>query len=186
MLMPFMSVFVVNNVGLPVGKLPLVYMITGGFSIVTGPLIGRASDAFGKLRVFGFGCAVTIVMVAIYTHLSAVGLGTLVTVMVLLQIGIFSRMISSAALTSALPEPGDRGAYMSISSSLQQAAGGVAAMLAGMIVVQTSAGTLLHFDTLGYLLMGTTLVSLYLMYFINRRVGAAQAARAAVPDASAS
>jgi hypothetical protein len=59
-------------------------------------------------------------------------------------------------------------------------------MLAGMIVVQTSAGTLLHFDTLGYLLMGTTLVSLYLMYFINRRVGAAQAARAAVPDASAS
>ena len=186
MLMPFMSVFVVNNVGLPVGKLPLVYMITGGFSIVTGPLIGRASDAFGKLRVFGFGCAVTIVMVAIYTHLSAVGLGTLVTVMVLLQIGIFSRMISSAALTSALPEPGDRGAYMSISSSLQQAAGGVAAMLAGMIVVQTSAGTLLHFDTLGYLLMGTTLVSLCLMYLINRRVGAAQAVRAAAPDGSVS
>lgn len=52
------------------------------------------------------------------------------------------------------------------------AAGGVAAMLAGMIVVQTSAGTLLHFDILGYLLMGTTLVSLSLMYLINRRVGA--------------
>jgi predicted MFS family arabinose efflux permease len=93
MLMPFMSVFVVNNVGLPVAKLPLVYMITGAFSIVTGPLIGWSSDAFGRLRVFGFGCAVTIVMVAIYTHLSAVGLGTLVTVMVLMQIGIFSRMI---------------------------------------------------------------------------------------------
>jgi MFS family permease len=181
-----MSVFVVNNVGLPVAKLPLVYMITGAFSIVTGPLIGWASDAFGRLRVFGFGCAVTIAMVAIYTHLGAVGLGTLVTVMVLLQIGIFSRMISAAALTSALPEPGDRGAYMSISSSLQQAAGGVAAMIAGMIVVQTSAGILLHFDTLGYLLMGTTLVSLCWMYLINRRVGAAQTARAAATDASAS
>lgn len=179
MLMPFMSVFVVNNVGLPVGRLPLVYMITGGFSIVTGPLIGRASDAFGKFRVFAFGCAVTIVMVAIYTHLGAVGLGTLVTVMVLLQVGIFSRMISSSALTSALPEPQDRGAYMSISSSLQQAAGGVAAMLAGMIVVQTSSGTLLHFDILGYVLMCTTLVSLLLMYFINRRVAAAPRARAA-------
>ena len=160
MLMPFMSVFVVNNVGLPIEKLPLVYMITGAFSIVTGPLIGRASDAFGKFRVFAFGCAVTIVMVAIYTHLSEVGLGTLVAVMVLLQIGIFSRMISASALTSALPAPGDRGSYMSISSSLQQAAGGVAAMIAGMIVVQTSAGALLHFDTLGYVLMCTTLVSL--------------------------
>jgi predicted MFS family arabinose efflux permease len=171
MLMPFMSVFVVNNVGLPIQRLPLVYMITGGFSIVTGPLIGRASDAFGKFRVFGFGCAVTIVMVTIYTHLSAVGLGTLVTVMVLLQIGIFSRMISASALTSALPAPGDRGAYMSVSSSLQQAAGGVAAMLAGMIVVQRRAGMLLHFDTLGYVLIGTTLVSLMLMYLIDRRVG---------------
>jgi predicted MFS family arabinose efflux permease len=186
MLMPFMSVFVVNNVGLPIGKLPLLYMITGCFSIVSGPLIGRASDAFGKLRVFAFGCAVTIVMVAIYTHLGVVGLGTLVAVMVLLQVGIFSRMISASALTSALPAPADRGAYMSISSSLQQAAGGVAAMLAGMIVVQTSAGTLLHFDTLGYLLMCTTLVSLWLMYLINRRVGAAQPARAAPLDAPAS
>jgi predicted MFS family arabinose efflux permease len=173
MLMPFTSVFVVNNVGLPIQKLPLVYMITGGFSIVTGPLIGRASDAFGKFRVFGFGCAVTIVMVTIYTHLSTVGLGTLVAVMVLLQIGIFSRMISASALTSALPEPADRGSYMSVSSSLQQAAGGVAAMLAGMIVAQTSAGTLLHFDILGYVLICTTLVSLTLMYFINRQIGSA-------------
>jgi predicted MFS family arabinose efflux permease len=180
MLMPFMSVFVVNNVGLPIEKLPLVYMITGGFSIVMGPLIGRASDAFGKFRVFAFGCAVTIVMVVIYTHLSKVGLGTLVGVMVLLQIGIFSRMISASALTSALPAPGDRGSFMSISSSLQQAAGGVAAMLAGMIVVQTSAGVLLHFDTLGYVLICTTLVSLTLMYFIDRRVGGARPATAAV------
>jgi predicted MFS family arabinose efflux permease len=185
MLMPFMSVFVVNNVGLPIEKLPLVYMITGGFSIVMGPLIGRASDAFGKFRVFAFGCAVTIVMVVIYTHLSKVGLGTLVGVMVLLQIGIFSRMISASALTSALPAPGDRGSFMSISSSLQQAAGGVAAMLAGMIVVQTSAGVLLHFDTLGYVLICTTLVSLTLMYFIDRRVSGAQAGAAAVMGTSA-
>ncbi|HEY3849462.1 MAG TPA: MFS transporter [Steroidobacteraceae bacterium] len=185
MLMPFTSVFVVNNVGLPIEKLPLVYMITGGVSIVTGPLIGRASDALGKFRVFAFGCAVTIVMVVIYTHLSKVGLATLVLVMVLLQVGIFSRMISASALTSALPAPGDRGSFMSISSSLQQAAGGVAAMLAGMIVVQTSAGVLLHFDTLGYILICTTLVTLTLMYFIDRRVGGARAAAAAVLGTSA-
>jgi energy-converting hydrogenase Eha subunit B len=88
-------------------------------------------------------------------------------------------MISASALTSALPEPPDRGAYMSISSSLQQAAGGLAAMLAGMIVVQTSTGALLHFDILGYVLICTTLVSLLLMYLINRRVGDAQRAGAA-------
>jgi predicted MFS family arabinose efflux permease len=171
MLMPFMSVFMVHNIGLSVEKLPLVYMITGAFSILAGPLIGRATDVYGSLKVFGFGCAVTIVMVVIYTHLHSNPLWVIVMVIVLLQIGIFSRMIPSSALMSALPKPADRGSYMSISSSLQQMSGGLAAVVAGLIVVETPAGNLLHFDTLGYVLVCTTLVSLALMYLIDRKIG---------------
>lgn len=170
MLMPFMSVFMVSNVGVPVEKLPLVYVIMGLFSIVSGPLIGRASDAWGKFTVFAFGCVVTIVMVVIYTHLHATPFWMLDVVVVLLQIGIFSRIISASALMSALPEPSDRGAYMSISSSLQQVSGGIAAVVAGLIVVQAPGGELLHFDILGYVLVCTTLVTLTLMYFIDRRI----------------
>jgi predicted MFS family arabinose efflux permease len=176
MLMPFMSVFMVHNVGLPIEKLPLVYLITGAFSILSGPLIGRACDAYGTLKVFAFGCAVTIVMVVIYTHLHSVPLWVLVMVIVLLQVGIFSRMISSSALMSALPRPADRGSYMSISSSLQQMSGGVAAVVAGLIVVQTPAGALLHFDTLGYVLVCTTLITLTSMYLIDRKISGKSAA----------
>jgi predicted MFS family arabinose efflux permease len=182
MLMPFMSVFMVYNIGLPIAHLPLVYMITGAFSIVAGPLIGRASDAFGKLKVFGFGCAVTIVMVVIYTHLHSTPLWLLVMVMVLLQIGIFSRIISSSALMSAVPKAADRGSYMSISSSLQQMSGGVAAVIAGLIVVQNPRGGLLHFDILGYVLVCTTLLSLMLMYLIDRKLSGARPAAALVPE----
>jgi predicted MFS family arabinose efflux permease len=170
MLMPFMSVFIVHNVGLPVGQLPLLYLITGAFSIVSGPLIGRASDALGKFKVFAFGCAVTIVMVVIYTHLHFNPLWVLVVTVVLLQVGIFSRMISASALMSALPKPADRGSYMSISSSLQQVSGGISSIVAGLIVVQTPEGPLLHFDTVGYVLVCTTLLSLALMYLIDRRI----------------
>jgi len=177
MLMPFMSVFMVHNLGLPVGNLPLLYMITGAFSIIAGPLIGRASDALGKYKVFSFGCAMTILMVLIYTHLHAIPLWVLVTVMVLLQIGIFSRMITATALMSAIPKPADRGAYMSISSSLQQVSGGIAAVVAGLIVVQAPGGDLLHFDTLGYVLVCTTLVTLSLMYLIDRRIRGAAVAQ---------
>jgi predicted MFS family arabinose efflux permease len=171
MLMPFMSVFMVHNLELPIEKLPLVYMITGAFSIVAGPLIGRACDAVGKFKVFSFGCAVTIVTVVIYTHLGPVPLWVLIGVSMLLQIGIFSRLISASALMSALPQPVDRGSYMSISSSLQQMSGGVAAVVAGLIAVQAPGGALLHFDTLGYVLVCTTLVSLGMMYLINRKIG---------------
>ena len=170
MLMPFMSVFIVHNIGLPVGQLPLLYLITGAFSIVSGPLIGRASDALGKFKVFAFGCAVTIVMVVIYTHLHFNPLWVLVVTVVLLQVGIFSRMISASALMSALPKPADRGSYMSISSSLQQVSGGISSIVAGLIVVQTPEGPLLHFDTVGYVLVCTTLLSLALMYLIDRRI----------------
>jgi hypothetical protein len=59
---------------------------------------------------------------------------------------------------------------MSISSSLQQVSGGVASVVAGLIVVQTPEGLLQHFDTLGYVLVCTTLLSLALMYLIDRRI----------------
>jgi predicted MFS family arabinose efflux permease len=170
MLMPFTSAFMVHNVGLPVERLPLVYVLTGLFSVVAGPLIGRASDKFGKFKVFAFGCAVTIVMVVIFTHLGVSPLWLLVGVLVILQVGIFSRMISASALMSALPGAADRGAYMSISSSLQQVAGGIAAVLSGMIVLEGPDGALLHFDRVGYVLVGTTLLTLVMMYFINRKI----------------
>jgi predicted MFS family arabinose efflux permease len=109
-------------------------------------------------------------MVVIYTRLSNLALWPLIGVSALLQLGIFSRIISSSALMSALPKPSDRGAYMSISSSLQQVSGGLAAVLGGLVVVQVGDGRLLHFDVLGDVLVCTTLISLMLMYFVNRRV----------------
>jgi predicted MFS family arabinose efflux permease len=186
MLMPFMSAFTVHNVGVPLAKLPLVYVIVGLFAVVAGPLIGRASDRFGKFNVFSFGCAVTIAMVIIYTHLGISPLWLLIGVLVILQVGIFSRMISASALMSALPAPADRGAYMSISSSIQQMAGGLAAVVAGMIVVEGADGVLIHFDRVGYVLVGTTLLTLCMMYFINRKIGAAQAGAGAEPKHIAS
>jgi drug/metabolite transporter (DMT)-like permease len=86
---------------------------------------------------------------------------------------------------SALPKPADRGSYMSISSSLQQMSGGIAAVVAGLIVVQTPGGDLLHFDTLGYVLVCTTVVSLALMYLIDRRIGGARSPPAPVPEVMA-
>jgi predicted MFS family arabinose efflux permease len=170
MLMPFVSAFNVYNIGIPIKRLSLLYFITGLFSAVCGPLIGRASDSIGKFRVFAAGCAITIVMVLIYTHLGVTPLWALILISIILNVGIFSRMISSQALISAVPAPPDRGAYMSISSSLQSIAGGVASAIAGLIVVQTTQGQLLHFDVLGYILVVTTLITLSMMYFINRRI----------------
>ena len=175
LLMPYMSAFLVHNLGIEFGQLPLVYMITGACSIVAGPLIGRAADVVGKFVVFFFGCVLTIAMVLIYTHLGVTPIGLVILVNSVLFVGVFSRMISAQAMISAIPAPADRGAYMSISSSLQQVSGGIAAVVGGLIVSESASGALEHFDIVGYVLVGTTLITLVMMYFISRRIESARA-----------
>jgi predicted MFS family arabinose efflux permease len=170
MLMPFGSVFTVNNLGIALTDLPTVYLVSGVFTIFTGPLVGRASDAFGKFRTFVFGCALSIVMVLVYTHLGRVSLVNVIVVTVLMLIGIFSRMIPSQALMSAIPEITKRGSFNAVSSSVQQFSGGIASVLAGLVIAQSPGGDLQHFDRLGYIVIGTTLLSLALMYFIQKAV----------------
>jgi MFS family permease len=97
-------------------------------------------------------------------------LATVIAVNAVMFIGIFSRMIPSQALMSAIPDPSSRGSFMSVSSSLQQISGGFASVLAGVIVHVGTDGKLEHFDLLGYVMVATSLITLFMMYFINREV----------------
>ncbi|MFN7600025.1 MAG: MFS transporter, partial [Bacteroidota bacterium] len=150
MLMPFGSAFSTNNLGLTLEQLPMVYMIVGLFSIVTGPLVGSISDKVGKFKVFAIGTLLSCLMVAIYTPLGVTPVWVVITISVLMFAGITCRMITSSALMSAVPQPQDRGAFMSINSSIQQISGGIASAIAGLIVYQAPNGTLQRYDLLGY------------------------------------
>jgi predicted MFS family arabinose efflux permease len=164
MLMPFSSAFTVNNLGIDIDSLPSVYLFTGLCTIVTGPLIGRASDAFGKLPVFYVGSALTIIMVTIYTHLSNVSLLWVIVVNAALFVGIFSRLIPFQAMVAGVPAPTHRGAFNAVSSAIQQLSGGFASLLAGHIVLIGADGRLQHFEVVGYCLVATTVVAGYLVW----------------------
>jgi predicted MFS family arabinose efflux permease len=170
MLMPFGSAFTVHNLGIDLEQLPILYLVTGVSAIAVGPLVGRASDTFGKFNVFLFGAVLTMIMVAIYTNLGTTPLPWVLLVNVLLFVGIFARMVPTQALISAIPHPGSRGAFMAVNSSLQQISGGIASVLAGLIVTQGSTGRLEHFERLGFILITTVLVTVGMMYLIHRRV----------------
>ena len=170
MLMPFGSAYTVHNLGIDIVHLPTIYLVSGLFSIVIGPLVGRASDAFGKFPTFVFGTAMTIVMVLIYTHLGKVGLALVIAVSVLMFVGIFSRMIPSQALISAIPAPHQRGSFSAISASLQQLSGGLGSALAAAVIAQNDDGSLRHFDRLGFIVIATSLVALVAMYFVQKQV----------------
>lgn len=168
MLMPFGSAFLVNNVHIPQTDLFLVFMFTGISSIIIMPIIGKISDRVDKFKVFTVGSFIAIIMVLFYTNISTVPLWQVIIINMLLFMGIMSRMIPSTILATAIPEMKDRGAYMSINSSLQQMAGGIAAVFAGLIVTQqTKTSPLEHYNTLGYVVAIMILICIYFVYRMN-------------------
>ncbi len=168
MLMPFSSAFLVNNLGITLDHLPTIYLITGCCTIFVGPLVGKAADALGKLKVFMFGSSMTIIMVLVYTHMESVSFATVIVVNVLLFIGIFSRMIPYQALVSSVPDASHRGSFNAIGAAIQQLAGGLASLAAGHIVAAGSDGKLQNYAVVGYVVVASTLTAAYLVTRVQR------------------
>ncbi|MFM7662521.1 MAG: MFS transporter, partial [Bacteroidota bacterium] len=107
----------------------------------------------------------------IYSRLEQTTFLILVLVNGLMMMGIMARMIPFQALTASLPKAKDRGAFMSINSSLQQLAGGVAAMIGGLIVIQSTENSPLErFDQLGNLVIVIIVVNIFLTYRVYKYI----------------
>ncbi|TGM72907.1 MFS transporter [Leptospira mtsangambouensis] len=170
MLMPFGSAFSVHNLGVKLEDLPLVYMVTGVVSMLGGPLMGRLSDAIGKYIMFVIASILAAGIIIYYTKMEVTPLPIVIFVNSILFVFVAARMISANALTSAVPELHDRGAFMAISSSIQQISGGIAASVAGLIVIQTSSGYMERYDILGYVVATAIVLTVILMYNVNQIV----------------
>lgn len=171
MLQPFGAAFLVNNVGITHEQLPLIFFFTGLSVFFIMPIVGRLSDRVSKFRLFAVGSVISIIMIIIYTNLGITPMWEIVLINMVLFMGIMSRMIPATTLNTAVPDMKDRGAYMAITASLQQIAGGIAAVCAGYIVHQETDGSPLeHYATLGYVISAVTLCSIFLIWRVDRLV----------------
>lgn len=163
LMMPWGSAFAVNNVGISQKELPILFMVVGISTFLIMPIIGSMADKVNKFRLFMWASIIMIGSVLVYVRLGQSSFITLVLVNIFMMGGIMARMVPSQALTSSVPELHDRGAFMSINSSLQQIAGGIAAIVGGKIVWQASpSAPLMNFDLLGYVVVGVIIINIYL------------------------
>jgi MFS family permease len=135
--------------------------------MIASPFIGKMSDVLGKFKVFFAGSIITIILVVIYCNLGITPLWIVTLISVIMFIGISSRMISSSALISAIPAPADRGAFMGVNSSVQQISGGIATFIAGLIVYERPDHSLGNYAMLGYVVVGSTIITIIMMYWLN-------------------
>jgi Arabinose efflux permease len=181
LMMPFGSVYAVNNLHVTYDQLPLLFMLTGIVTLILMPIVGSFSDKVDKFKLFAIACIWMTIFIVIYTNLPVVPFWAVLMFQALMMTGIIARMIPYSALITAVPSMADRGAFMSVNSSLQQMVGGVGAAFAGMIVVQESkTSPLQHYDTLGYIVLITGAISIWMMYRVDK---IAKARAAEIPPA---
>jgi predicted MFS family arabinose efflux permease len=172
MLMPFGSAYGVHNLGISMEQLPLLYAITGVCMLFFSPMIGILSDKIGKYKMFVIGSVITGIMTYIYCNLGVTPLWIILVLNVFLFVGITGRMISASSLMTAVPEASDRGAFMGINSSVQQISGGVASLVAGLIVQETPTGYIENYPLLGNVVIVAVVIAMILMYQIHLYVTA--------------
>lgn len=169
MIMPWGSKFAVNNLHVTDEQLPFLFMFAGISVLIVMPIIGRLSDRIDKFVLFTFASIFTIVIVLIYTNLPPVSFWIVVVLQVLMMAAIMSRFVPSQALVSALPEMHDRGAFMSINSSLQQLAGGIGAVIGSFIVFQKDNDSPLeNYNILGSVIAFFAVVCIFILFQVRK------------------
>ena len=155
------------NVGLNDKQLPLIYLTGGLCTVFSMNWIGRWADRAGKLRVFTLMSLSAAVPIIILPNLSRVPLAVALAASPLLMICMSGRFVPAMAMMTAAVESRYRGGFMSVNSSVQQFACGLAAWASGAIVGQGPNQEITHFPLVGILSLSCVFSCIWLGRFLK-------------------
>ena len=162
-IIPFLSPYMVSNVGFTEGQLEHIYFFGGLSTIIASPLIGKLADRIGKLKVFTIFVSISIIPVLFITNMPRVDIWiTLIATSVFFAVSS-GRFIPAQAMVTATVEPQNRGSFMSIVSSMQQLSAGLAAYIAGLVVIKQTNGEMLHYNWVGLMSIAAAVITLFLV-----------------------
>lgn len=159
---PYLSAYLVANVGMSEQQLPLVYIAGGVLTFVASPIVGRFADRYGKLKVYRFVAPTSALMMLLITHLPPVSTALAVAVFGMLMVCNVGRMIPAMAMVTSSVEPRRRGSFLSANSSVQHISCGLGSYIGGMIIAEGVNHRIESFGTVGWIAAFSTLLSLWL------------------------
>ncbi len=170
MIIPFISPYMVKNVGFTEDQLPLIYLIGGMCTIVSARVIGKLCDKVGSFRVFRVVAAISIFPIYFLTNLPAgTELWPALAVTTIFTMFGSGRFIPAMTIVSAVVKPEDRGTFMSLENAARQLSAGASSQIAGLIIGSTAAGALTNYNIVGYVGILTSLVGIYIAFKITTK-----------------
>jgi len=161
-IIPFIAPYMVSNVGVREGELPLLYFFGGMMTFFTSPKLGKMADQYGKERVFFILCLASIAPILLMTNLPPSPLWVAILSTIFLMVLINGRIVCATALLQTTVQNEIRGSFMSLVAAVRQGAAGIASLIGGMIVGEGVSGTLTHYSWVGYFAATMTLICAYL------------------------
>lgn len=159
-IIPYLSPYLVGNIGLPETSLFLVYLTGGLVTIFTGPLIGKLADRHGRFLVYSFLIAGACIVIRLLTSSGPLPLWQTLLLAAFFFTFASGRFVPGQATISMAVPSSRRGAYMSLVACSRDLASGLTAAVGGMVVTQSADGKLMNFDKLGWIAIGVSILSL--------------------------
>jgi predicted MFS family arabinose efflux permease len=142
---PYITLYTTSNGKLTMQQIPYIYLVGGIATLATARLIGRATDARGKLPVFRFLALLTIIPVIGMTVSAPLGFYGILVASTLFFILMSGRMIPGMAIVTSACNPPQRGTFMALNSAMQSLGMSVAAFIGGLIISRDAQGLVLNY-----------------------------------------
>ena len=159
---PYIALYTTSNLGLPESFLTIIYLCGGAATFFTSRAIGRMADKYGKQQAFIWITFASFIPLLITTHLVPVPWWVVLINSTVFFILVPGRMIPGMALVTAAASSQVRGTFMSLVSSVQMLASGLASLIAGLIITRTAGGQIEHFNIVGYIAVACGLFAIWL------------------------
>lgn len=160
---PYITLYTTSNGHLNMQQIPYIYLVGGIATLLTARLIGRATDARGKVPMFRLLALLAIIPVLGITLSAPSGFYGILTTATLFFVFMSGRMIPGMAIVTSACNPPQRGTFMALNSAMQSLGMSVAAFLGGLIISRDPQGLVLHYWGNGLVGVAASLVSFWLV-----------------------
>lgn len=144
-IIPYITIYMQINAGLTPSDIPVIYLAGGAATLFSAQIIGKLSDRIGKLKMLQIIAGTAILPMALITVTAGLSMTVILVITTLFFVFVSGRMIPGMALVSAAGNPKNRGTFMTLNSSMQSAAMGLAALVGGMVISRNAEGLIENF-----------------------------------------
>ncbi len=163
MIIPFISPYLIKNVGLTQLEISYQFFFGGIASVFTSPIVGRFVDKYGFFKIFLIMLFFSFIPTIWITNLPNVSVSYAVFVTTLFFIGGVGRMVPANTIITASAPTANRGSFMSFKSMLQQLAIAIASFVSGAIMYIGDDDLFVNYQYVGYLSIAILLVAIYFL-----------------------